>query len=98
MIFQTPLTGDSLFDAILLQLETPDEYSVMRLRKQVVFYMLQNQNILHGFLSDSLEQRKDNMESYLTNLYTGKEKVPFLRFLFFQLILYSLVSKMIVIL
>ena len=74
VFFYTPFTGDSLYEAVLSQLETPPDYTVMSFRKQIVYFALQNQNLLHGFLSDFVKKRKDNMESYLTNMYNGKLK------------------------
>ena len=72
--FQTPLTGDSLFESILMQLETPSDYTVMKFRKHIAFYVLQNQDVLHGHLLELVKKRKENFESILTNLYTGKHK------------------------
>ena len=70
------MNGDSIFNAILHQINTPGDYGQGEFRRQIAMYMTQHCDIFYvGRFKQYLDEKGESYDSYCAHLHDGMLKV-----------------------
>ena len=69
---QTPVDSLCMYRAILQQIEHPESYTPVMLRKQVVYHMTKNTHFYRKYLAQLFRRNHQNIHSYLLQIENGE--------------------------